>query len=169
MKDRIKAIMDSENMTPTRFADTLQVGRAVISHILNGRNNPSLDVVTRILSEMPYINSDWLITGNGTMHKSDNEIKNGKSFFDDEINSSSSSSRVPNLFEQDLFSQNSVNTSVPTDKSKYQTENELNSVQNERQNVINERIIYREKPDKKISRIIIYYSDNTYEIFEQGK
>ena len=71
MKDRIKQIMETENMTPARFADTLQIGRAVISHILNGRNNPSLDVITRILSKMPEINSDWLLTGAGTMFKSD--------------------------------------------------------------------------------------------------
>jgi Helix-turn-helix. len=65
MKDRIKLIMDNEHLTPSAFADKLQLGRAVISHILNGRNNPSLDVVSRILSKMDYIDSDWLLTGNG--------------------------------------------------------------------------------------------------------
>ena len=70
MKERIKKIMESENMTPARFADSLQIGRAVISHILNGRNNPSLDVITRILTQMPDIDSQWLLTGSGNMYKS---------------------------------------------------------------------------------------------------
>ena len=69
MKDRIRLIMESEQLTPSAFADKLQLGRAVISHILNGRNNPSLDVVARILSNMNNINPDWLITGNGSMYK----------------------------------------------------------------------------------------------------
>ncbi len=47
MKDRIKLIMEKENLTPAKFADKLQINRAIISHILNGRNNPSLDVVTK--------------------------------------------------------------------------------------------------------------------------
>ena len=63
MKDRIKKIMDNENLTPAKFADKLQINRAVVSHILTGRNNPSLDVVTKILSEMNYLNSDWLLNG----------------------------------------------------------------------------------------------------------
>ena len=58
MKDRIRLIMEKENLTPARFADSLDINRAVISHILNGRNNPSLDVVTKILEVMDYINPE---------------------------------------------------------------------------------------------------------------
>ena len=71
MRERIRQIMENENLTPAKFADKLQINRANISHILNGRNNPSLDVVARILSEMPYINSEWLINGTGEMYKGD--------------------------------------------------------------------------------------------------
>ena len=39
MKDRIRLIMEKENLTPAKFADMLGINRAVISHILNGRNN----------------------------------------------------------------------------------------------------------------------------------
>ena len=85
MKDRIKEIMDNENLTPAKFADQLQINRAVVSHILNGRNNPSLDVVTKILSEMNYINSDWLLSGTGSMYKDGYaapEGENERSLFD---------------------------------------------------------------------------------------
>ena len=68
MKDRIK-IMEIEHLSPAQFADRLQINRAVISHILNGRNNPSLDVVTKILGEMNYINPEWLLNGNGSIYK----------------------------------------------------------------------------------------------------
>ena len=71
MKDRIKQIMQNERLTSSAFADKLQLGRAVVSHILNGRNNPSLEVVTRILSQWDNINPDWLLTGTGNMYKND--------------------------------------------------------------------------------------------------
>ena len=69
MRDRIKTIIEREDLTPTKLAEKLNISRAVISHILNGRNNPSLDVVTSILTEMPYISSDWLLSGEGEMYR----------------------------------------------------------------------------------------------------
>jgi transcriptional regulator with XRE-family HTH domain len=67
--------MEHENLTPAKFADKLQISRAVISHILNGRNNPSLDVVTKILTQMDYINPEWLLTGKGSMYKNGRDEK----------------------------------------------------------------------------------------------
>jgi transcriptional regulator with XRE-family HTH domain len=69
MKDRIRQIMEAENLTSANFAERVQISRASVSHILNGRNNPSLEVVTRILNEMNYINPEWLINGTGSMYK----------------------------------------------------------------------------------------------------
>lgn len=69
MKERIKRIMEVENLTSANFADRVQISRASVSHILNGRNKPSLEVVTRILNEMNYINAEWLINGTGNMYK----------------------------------------------------------------------------------------------------
>ncbi|MGI6572939.1 MAG: helix-turn-helix domain-containing protein [Fermentimonas sp.] len=69
MKDRIRQIMEAENLTSANFAERVQISRASVSHILNGRNNPSLEVVTRILNEMNYINPEWLINGTGNMYK----------------------------------------------------------------------------------------------------
>lgn len=158
MKERIKAIMDAEDMTPARFADTLEIGRAVISHILNGRNNPSLDVITRILSKLPQINSDWLLTGNGSMYKIDNNRK--------ELEFDSQGALFPDLFTQNP-SQNLVNTPNVSDENEYRKEKVVNETLTETQESINERIIYKEAPSKKIRQIIIYYTDNTFETFNR--
>lgn len=157
MKDRIKQIMDNEQLTPSAFADKLQLGRAVISHILNGRNNPSLDVVTRILSKMDYINSDWLITGNGEMYKTGHEDQ-------------SASSQQSDLFsnrrnEPDLFSQSTIFPPNPTEEKEYRKEIGVNEPPVTNENTVNKQVIYQKLPDKKISKIIIYYSDNTFEVF----
>lgn len=161
MKERIKKIMESENMTPARFADSLQIGRAVISHILNGRNNPSLDVITRILSQMPNIDSQWLLTGSGSMYKS--EINN----FSTDIKNQGN---LPDLFSQlSQESENSVYSTKDSANLKYPKENVVEHNQKEVQETINERIIYKEAPSKKVKQIIIYYTDNTFEAFTPGQ
>lgn len=158
MKDRIKQIMDSENMSPARFADSLDIGRAVISHILNGRNNPSLDVMTRILLKMPQIDTDWLLTGIGSMYKIEAALKNESKLSDVSI---------PDLFSQ-LPHENLANTTKDQDKKESVKENIVEMPQNTMQQIVNERIIYKEAPTKKIKQIIIYYNDNTFETFNNG-
>lgn len=69
MKQRIQEIMDREGMSPGRFADAIGIQRSALSHILNGRNNPSLDVLMKILSRFNYLSTDWLIFGKGEMMK----------------------------------------------------------------------------------------------------
>ncbi|SHF29703.1 helix-turn-helix domain-containing protein [Dysgonomonas macrotermitis] len=161
MKDRIKLIMDSENMNPARFADTLEIGRAVVSHILNGRNNPSLDVITRILIKMPNINSEWLLTGIGPMYKDADMPEINK----EEHKRTISSPSLPDLFAV-LPNEGSVNTTNGSDKNKYQKEKELVEPENILKEVVNERIIYKEAKEKKIKQIIIYYTDSTFETFD---
>jgi transcriptional regulator with XRE-family HTH domain len=67
MINRIQLILKTKNLSPTRFADAIQVQRSGISHILSGRNKPSLDFVMKILSSYPEINPDWLLFGKGEM------------------------------------------------------------------------------------------------------
>lgn len=156
MKDRIKLIMDNEHLTPSAFADQLQLGRAVLSHILNGRNNPSLDVVTRILSKLTYINSDWLLTGNGNMYK-DGYGKNNQTIIPP-IHS-------VNQNQPDLFSQNNISAPLNTNEIEYRRENAVKPPESVTENTINQTIVYQKAPDRKIAKIIIYYTDNTFETF----
>lgn len=69
MLDRILKIMDYNKFTPSEFADVLEIDRSRLSHILNGRNNPSLEIVMKILEKFPEISSDWLLFGSGNMLK----------------------------------------------------------------------------------------------------
>ncbi|NOX45967.1 MAG: helix-turn-helix transcriptional regulator [Chlorobi bacterium] len=69
MINRIQMILKTKDLTPTRFADMIQVQRSGISHILSGRNKPSLDFMMKILSTYPEINPDWLLFGKGEMSR----------------------------------------------------------------------------------------------------
>lgn len=55
--------MNLYNVSAAQFAETIGVPRSTISHILSGRNKPSLDLIMKILSTYPKVNAEWLITG----------------------------------------------------------------------------------------------------------
>ncbi|MGL4992661.1 MAG: helix-turn-helix domain-containing protein [Bacteroidales bacterium] len=124
MKSRIEQIMLRENMNASRFADHIGLNRAALSHILSGRNNPSLDVVTKILTAFPNINSEWLLFGKGE------ELEEGNRLIDTAKDAT---------YSKQLFPvEESVKIEAPAPPKSVIT-------------------------SKKISRILIFYNDNTFE------
>lgn len=69
MTERLQKIMDYAGVSPNKFAAILGIQRSSISHMMSGRNNPSLTVVQKILKSYPDISSDWLLFGEGNMLK----------------------------------------------------------------------------------------------------
>ena len=67
MVERIREILQANQLTPTQFADHIGVARPIISHILSGRNKPSLEVVQKIIAAFPKISIPWLLSGVGSM------------------------------------------------------------------------------------------------------
>jgi transcriptional regulator with XRE-family HTH domain len=63
LPDRIAAIIKVNQLTPAGFADLLGVQRSSVSHVLNGRNKPSLDFVQKIIEHFPRVDPVWLISG----------------------------------------------------------------------------------------------------------
>jgi transcriptional regulator with XRE-family HTH domain len=75
MVDRIKEIILKEGLTSGSFADMIGVQRSSMSHIINGRNNPSLDFIVKTLQRFPRIDPEWLLTGSGSMYRSDSPVQ----------------------------------------------------------------------------------------------
>lgn len=71
MKDRIAHIMRAKNLKASDFAELLGIQPSGISHILSGRNQPSLDFVKKIKETFPEYNLDWIIFGKGPMTTSE--------------------------------------------------------------------------------------------------
>lgn len=69
MKDRILAFLQSENKSAAQFAEEIGVQPSGISHILSGRNNPSLDFVMKMLHKYPSLSAEWLLFGRGAMYR----------------------------------------------------------------------------------------------------
>ena len=85
MVNRIFTFIESLQLTPTEFADTIGVSRASISSIKTGRTQPTLSLIEKIKQRFPNVDINWLILGEGDapiVNRSEQEIE---LFTDDEI------------------------------------------------------------------------------------
>ena len=67
MEKRFQKWLNSEDISATQLSNNINVSRAAISHILSGRNKPSIDILDKILNKYPNINLNWLVSGIGNM------------------------------------------------------------------------------------------------------
>ncbi|MDO6759406.1 helix-turn-helix transcriptional regulator [Tamlana sp. 2_MG-2023] len=71
---RLQKVMDYYGESASSFAEKIDVQRSSISHILSGRNKPSLDFVLKILSAFPEVNLYWLLNGKGEFPQSEEKL-----------------------------------------------------------------------------------------------
>lgn len=142
MKDRIRKFLIQEGISPSQFADEIGVQRSAISHILSGRNNPSYEIITKILNRYKRLNPDWLLLGNGSMYRSDatNTISSDVGL--------QSATPTPPMEKVDNLLNSQSNPAVPEDEMHDQLSNVTNV-------------------NKPIERIIILYTDKTFEVFNR--
>lgn len=67
---RVSKIMEDNDLSSSQMADKIGVQRSAISHILSGRNKPSLDFILKVLEAFENVSSDWLLKGENTTEKS---------------------------------------------------------------------------------------------------
>ena len=70
--NRLKEVMEYYQFSASTFADTVGVQRSSISHILSGRNKPSLDFVLKVTTALQEIDIQWLLKGAGVFPKKSN-------------------------------------------------------------------------------------------------
>lgn len=90
--DRIKKVMHYYDFTASSFADKIGVQRSSISHILSGRNKPSLDFILKITNTFSDVDIHWLLNGKGNFPKAaEKEIQSPTpSLFQESLNEESS-------------------------------------------------------------------------------
>ena len=210
MVERIKQVMEYKQMSPTAFADTIDINRSSLTHIFSGRNQPSLDVAKKILTAFPEISTEWLIMGIGDMVQSG--IRQVPTVAMD--NPPISVSTVDNMQQTDLFAaiemaealstepvkstvgipksepepdttatpvvssqpepepvaepeqrpvaninSESVDTPVPVRNRVRNQESHISARESKRDRISNSQ------GDKKISKIIFFYDDRSFEIY----
>ena len=128
---RLEELFKKYDLTPSTFADKIGVQRSSISHLLSGRNKPSLDFVLKVQDVFPDVELDWLLHGKGnfdaTASKSALTSSHSKNLFDqnepvdlkqktseDDFNKSKSNKeyKVENTNPADLFAASFDTSSV---------------------------------------------------------
>lgn len=180
LNSRIQKIIEYSQLSSSEFADEIGVQRSNISHIISGRNKPSLDFIIKIKDRFPEIQWEWIIEGKGNMTT------------DDET----SSIQFTNIQESKI---NLENTSTPLFPDLFSTitkemehtdsiiEKEENNISNQPESTISPPKIEQDKIDNsqqleneetlptiesidnkydKIKKIVFFYENGKFEIFE---
>ncbi len=136
-------------MTSAQFAEKIGISSSSLSHILGGRNNPSLDVVTKIYKAYDCISLNWLLFGEGEMET--------------DVDTGNTIGNSPTLFDENPeFSGNSPHV------SENRKENDPLTSTTPLKEIVREEIKYIETPAKKITEIRVFYDNGTYETFVPG-
>lgn len=128
---RLQKVMEYYDLSAAAFADAIDVGRSSISHILSGRNKPSLDFVLKIVQTYPEVELYWLLNGKGSFPAKSEKEKPA----------ASSTAPVQPVVR-------SEKTIVPPGTAREEFYSGKNI------------------PGKEIKKIVIFYTDGTFEAFE---
>ncbi|MCM8570223.1 helix-turn-helix domain-containing protein [Gramella jeungdoensis] len=128
---RLNKILDYYDLSAASFADKIEVGRSSISHILSGRNKPSLDFVMKIVKNFPEVELYWLLNGKGKFPAVEETSEKTEDIFIDKPRTEKTSEPIPNI------NPSNESSSLPLGTS-----------------------------GKKIQRIVIFYSDGSFDAFE---
>lgn len=116
---RLQKVIDYYGESASSFAEKIGVQRSSISHILSGRNKPSLEFVLKVLSSFPEVELYWLMNGKGQ-------------FPNEEKNNLPPIQKTETNVSQDLFSENEQNKneqSVSTfNKASHSTKKEIDRI-----------------------------------------
>ncbi len=82
IKDRLSHILRAKNLTATQFAELMQIQPSNVSHLLSGRNKPSLDFLIKLKEVFPEYNYEWIILGKKPITTNDSNIFSKESLFD---------------------------------------------------------------------------------------
>jgi transcriptional regulator with XRE-family HTH domain len=138
---RLEIILDYYNLSASAFADKINVQRSSLSHLLSGRNKPSLDFIIKVIEVFPEVDLYWILNGKGTFPKSEKNISvqsAKQEVASDEINS------------PDLFSTVQINTkSSPVN----------NEIEKKTISLSNSEV-------KTIERIVIFYTDGSFKNYQ---
>ena len=147
---RLEILLDYYSLNASSFADKIGVQRSSLSHLLSGRNKPSLDFILKILEVFPDVDLYWILNGKGTFPKSH------------DVNP-----KIENTVEN-IRKQNT--TAPPSEESIPQNlfseiKNPVSSL--ETKNLVNQNFIAGSNFDE-IDKIVIFYKNGTFKSYNPG-
>ena len=160
MNERIQLILKTKNISASKFADEIGVQRSSISHILSGRNNPSLDFIQKVLKRFPDISPDWILTGKGSMYTEPDLFTTIEEHGQEKNETKEVLSDPEEVKFEEKTTQTEENEEIQVQKAPKISQPKITSKVKEAEESKSPGIIM--KPiGKKIERIIIFYSDKS--------
>ena len=149
MKEKLRILMQNEKLTASRLADILEIKPAGVSHILSGRNNPSFELICKIVNRFPQINPYWLL---GDSEQIYNLSATESTQVDVQNGASVGGAVVGDLFDiaESSASQNSTRSDEGTAKPMAEISRIVDS-------------------STDIEKIVVFYADKSFESFTPRK
>ena len=161
ISDRISTVIRIKNLSNAEFAQSIGVQPSNISHILSGRNKPSLDLIMKILRRYPEIRLDWLVLGKGAMNEEQTE-----DLFSS-INEKKSSQPITKDEERQTTAEFYTGDETPPAYGGYKSGRKVNSEEEtEAKAPLKEKNIQKisqKNTTAVIEKVIVLYSDRTFE------
>lgn len=147
MNSRLKQFLAAENITQAQFADSIDVVRASVSHVLSGRNNPSYEFIRSMMLIYPRLNMEWLMFGKGKMYKDSEKTlrEQGPLLFPESDETVMPASETVEILPDDTQEDIKVNSPDTI---------EIKTLDNIIQSPIKQR---------KVSKIIVLFDDGTFQ------
>ena len=145
MKEKLEIIRTNERMNASELAKKLGVEASAISHIKSGRNKPSFDFVVKILAAFPHINPDWLLLDRGPYSRVDIDAA-----------TTSTPELRDNVMDEPL-----QGVSLFDDVKNI----EISGDNSADKNIENSIFPIRQKAGKIVERIIVLYSDKSFDSY----
>lgn len=146
---RLEIILDYYAINASTFADKIGVQRSSMSHLLSGRNKPSLDFVMKILEVFPDVDLYWLLNGKGEFPKNNEDAS------------------IPKM-ESNLEIENAIAPSLPNEKLDtfdLFSGIENNEVKSEGQNISPKKNQLFKIEENEIEKIVFFYKNGTFKAF----
>lgn len=160
MINRINLILRAKNITARQFAEEIGIQPSGMSHILGGRNNPSLDFVSKVLRRYPEIDANWLLIGKGEMYSS--SVPSTPAMNVSVEPPVEDTQPEPSLFDEEPMATTKV--AEPRHEPCYQQDD----VREEEQRYVPSYIASAPEPSVDnalhVERIVLIYSDDTYKV-----
>lgn len=158
--------MSVKNLSSAQLAEIIGVQRSGISHILSGRNKPSLDFVLKVVEAYPDLNESWLLKGEGEMLKG---AKPQELFMAETVRSSDEV--IKPIIDEPLQVKNE---DAPYYKPELKTKIEEKVLAVEKrteiavktsESALIAQALSKEVKDKKLIKLIAIYSDDSFKIY----
>jgi transcriptional regulator with XRE-family HTH domain len=138
---RLENILDYYSLSASGFADKIGVQRSSLSHLLSGRNKPSLDFILKIIEIFPEVDLYWILNGKGNFPKSD-------------------TISIPEI-EKKVFAPTPIfDTEIKNDLFSEIEKPILENINLKNENIISEN--YKIPKNENVERIVIFYTNGTF-------